>query len=141
MARPARKQPDEGGGEVPKMDFKTALKVYREDIKPAVGKVGEHSQELSTAYKFLKKQCHIQSGAAKLAFKLDGMEESKRDDFLRGLNGLLKELRIFMPSDLVDAAQGAAAGDVIPSGERPKPTLVTIPPAVEGDTDLADGAE
>ena len=138
MARP-KKQPQVEQVHAP--DFALAVRIWREDIKPAQSKVGEFAQEQSTAYKEIKKRAYIQPQAAKLAFKLDGMEESKRDDFLRGLNGLLKTLNIFMPRDLVDAAEGAGAiGDgVIPAGERPRPKLVTIPagPADGSDSDLA----
>jgi hypothetical protein len=121
-----------------KPDFDLAVSIYRKDIKPAASKVGEHNQELSTAYKDIKKRAHIQPQAAKLAFKLDDMEESKRDDFLRSLNGLLKRLNIFMPTDLVDAAEGngEAGEDVIPSGERARPQLASVP---SDDSDLNGG--
>ncbi|WP_417615347.1 hypothetical protein [Parasphingorhabdus sp.] len=114
-------------GEVGQPDFERAMKIYKGDIKPAQGKVGEFSQELSTAYKSIKKDCNIQPGAMKLYVKLDGMEESKRDDFLRSLNGLMKAGGIFMPRDMLDAAAGAEAGEsVIPTAEKPKPKLHTV---------------
>lgn len=143
MARTARKQQDSPvTGEVAKPDFDLAVRLYRQDIKPAVSKVGEHAQEVSTAYKAIKKQAHIQPGAAKLAFKLDDMEPSKRDDFLRGLNGLLRKLNIFMPVDLVDQAEGkgGTADSVIPIGERARPQLATVPTGPAGDQDLLDAA-
>jgi hypothetical protein len=123
-------------------DFGLAVRIYREDIKPAQSKVGEYAQEQSTAYKEIKKTAFIQPQAAKLAFKLDAMEESKRDDFLRSLNGLLKELRIFMPADLVDAAEGKAGTSdaVVPIGERRRPQLATVPTGPEGDQDPIDAA-
>jgi hypothetical protein len=129
MARTARKEPEDFG-EIKEKDFAGAVRTYRGDILPAQSKVSEHSQELSTAYKHIKKSLHIQSGAAKQAFKLSDMEDSKRDDWLRCFNGLLSELGIALVPDLVDA---------MGSTERPKPKLVTIPAAVEGDTDLAGG--
>lgn len=139
MAR-AKLKDDDNDGEVTNMDFAGAVRVYRQDIKKAVSKVGEHSQELSTAYKHIKKQCGISSKAAKLAFQLDDMEDFKRDDFLRALNGLLKELGIFMPTDMIDVANGAGTGESpIPSGSRVKPRLVTISDGTE--TDLADVAD
>lgn len=126
-------------GEVPKHDFALAVRIYRTDIKKAASKVGEFNQELSTAYKAIKKNANIQPSAAKLAFKLDDMEESKRDDFLRSLNGLLKELNIHMPSDLVDQAEGKEREPVIP---RRRPNLAAVPPVSDGeDADLADGEE
>jgi hypothetical protein len=84
MARPKRKAADEVV-EIQKPDFDLAKRIYFNDIKPAQSKVGEHAQEMSTAYKEIKKAAHIQPQAAKLAFKLVEMEESKRDDFLRSL--------------------------------------------------------
>jgi hypothetical protein len=123
--------------EVAKPDYDLAIKLYREDIKKSASDAATSAQELSEAYKAIRKRAHIQPQAAKLAFKLDAMESAKRDDFLRSLNGLLKGLNIFMPRDLVDAANGdGAIGDgVIPAGERPKPKLVTIP-YVGDDSDL-----
>ncbi|MBL9070436.1 MAG: hypothetical protein JNM03_10645 [Sphingopyxis sp.] len=112
--------------EVPQKDFTGAVRAYRNDVKPAISKVGEYSQEVSTAYKHIKKNCHIQPGAAKLAFKLDGMEEAKRDDFLRCFNGLCKELNIVMPRDMVDIAEGKPAESIVPEAERPKPQLVAV---------------
>ena len=142
MARSARKPREPQVEEIKTPDFDLAVKIYRGDIKPAASKIGEHAQEMSEAYKAIKSRAHIQPQAAKLAFKLDDMEESKRDDFLRSLNGLLKRLNIFMPIDLVDAAQGkGAAGDgVVPAGERRRPQLVTVEHPAD-DSDLAAAAE
>jgi hypothetical protein len=135
MARPKKAPQVE---EVHAPDFALAVRIWRQDIKPALAKSGEFAQEQSTAYKEIKKRAYIQPQAAKLAFRLEGMEEAKRDDFLRSFNGLLKEMRIFMPVDLVDAAQGAGeiGADVVPSGERPRPKLVTIPAGPADDSDL-----
>lgn len=139
MAKTARKPPEDGGV-IPSKDFAGAVRAYRHDIKPALSKVGEHNQEASSAYKHIKKVCHIQPQAAKLAFKLDDMEEAKRDDFLRCLTGLLKELNIpLAPADLVDVAEGKADA----ASPRGKPKLVTVPVSDGIDADLADpsGAE
>ena len=126
MATAAKKEADVQG-EVGKPDFERAMKIYKADIKRSQSKVGEFSQELSTAYKSIKKDCNIQPGAMKLFVKLDNMEESKRDDFLRSLNGLMKTGSIFMPRDMLDFAEGAEASEsVIPTGEKPKPTLQTV---------------
>lgn len=141
----SRKPKEDRVEEVMAPDFAKAVRYYRGDIKPAVSKVGEHAQEMSTAYKAIKKECHIQPQAARAAFRLSEMEESKRDDYLRSFNGLLKELNVFMPADLLDIANGKSAGEsVVPTGERKRPQLATIQggknkPAPEGDTDLADG--
>ncbi len=137
MARP-KKQPQVEQVHAP--DYGKAVRIYREDIKPAQSKVGEYAQEQSTAYKAIKKDCHIQPGAAKLAFRLDNMEESKRDDFLRSFNGLLKALNIFMPRDLADIAEGKQDADenVVPFGDRKAPQLATIPAYTGDDSDLLE---
>jgi hypothetical protein len=137
MARAKRKAADEVV-EIQKPDFDMARRIYLHDIKPAQGKVGEHAQEMSTAYKEVKKAAHIQPQAAKLAFKLVEMEESKRDDYLRSLRGLLTVFRIFIPKDLVDQAEGKGDDDsnVIQFGEAQRPSLATIP---SDDSDLAGG--
>lgn len=141
----ARGKKTEGviSGEVPKPDFELAVKLYREDIKKSASDAATSAQELSEAYKAIRKRAHIQPQAAKLAFKLDAMESAKRDDFLRSFKGLLAELNIFAPVDLVDQAEGNGnvGESVVPIGKRAAPKLATIPPAVEGDTDLADGAD
>lgn len=128
-------------GEVPKPDFGLAVRIYREDIKPAQARVGEFAQEQSTAFKAIKKRAHIQPQAAKAAFKLDDMEPSKRDDWLRSFNGLLKALGIFMPVDLADIAEGKgeAGQSVVPTGDRPRPQLATVPKSdpPADDSDLA----
>ncbi len=125
--------------EVHAPDFALAVRIFRQDIKPAQAKVGEFAQEQSEAYKQIKKRAYIQPQAARLAFRLDGMEESKRDDFLRSFNGLLKEMNIFMPVDLADIAEGkgAAAENVVPLGTATKPKLATIPLSDGVDADLA----
>lgn len=123
--------------EIKQKDFARAVRAYREDILPAQAKVGEHAQEQSTAYKHIKKMCHIQPTAARQAFRLDQMEEAKRDDWIRGFLGLLRELKIPLESkDLVDMAQkddGYA---------RPKPVLATMGiPSDGSETDLGDAGE
>ena len=122
-------------------DFDLAVKIYHGDIKPAQSKVGEHAQEMSEAYKAIKKRANIQPQAAKLAFKLDQMEESKRDDFLRSFKGLMVRLGIFMPVDLVDAAEGKGSvnEEIVPTGQRSSPKLATLP-YVGDNSDLASEA-
>jgi hypothetical protein len=143
MGRP-RKQQDQVE-EVGTPDFGLAVRIYRNDIKPAQSKVGEFAQEQSEAYKAIKKRANIQPQAAKLAFKLDDMEESKRDDFLRCINGLLKALNIYMPVDLVDAAEGKGetGESVVPEAkpQRGRPKLVTIPTGPEADDLLNSAAD
>ena len=138
MARP-KKSDTPITGEVPKPDYALAVRLYRQDIRPALGKVGEHAQEMSTAYKAIKKTAHVQPGAARAAFRLVDMEDAKRDDYLRSFNGLLRELGIFLPADLVDAAEGKGSinENVVPIGKPAAPQLATLIDHPEDDSDLA----
>ncbi|BCA57715.1 hypothetical protein [Sphingomonas sp. HMP6] len=122
-------------------DFKAAVALYKTDIRPAQAKVGEFAQEQSTAYKHIKKEFGIQPQAAKAAFALYEMEESKRDDYLRCRNGLEAELGIAVRVDLVDMAHGKDAVIPAAAGKRAPPKLVTIPKGPPGDTDLNPGGE
>jgi hypothetical protein len=126
MARTARK-PKDTVEELKKPDVEAAIRTYREDIRQALSKVGEYSQELSTAYKHIKKHCRIAGWVAKLAFKLDGMEDAKRDVELRQLSALLAGLNIGLTPDLVDAAQGSEKVDIIPKmAAAARPELVSV---------------
>ena len=127
MARGKKAAEKPINGEIPKPDFNLAIKLYKEDIRPAQAKVGEFAQEQSTAYKAIKKQAHVHPGAAKLAFKLHEMEDTKRDDFLRSLYGLMKGLDIGLTRDLVDA-MGDDEADDMPTKDRARPTLATVSP-------------
>lgn len=138
MARP--KKNDDNASELKSMDFDKAVRLYREDIKPAISKVGEHAQEVSTAYKHIKKHCHIPPAIARFCFRLAEEEDTKRDVQLRALNGLLQKLGIgVIAADLVDQAQGGTGTSVIPNAQaKPRPNLVVVPPA---DAPVADGSE
>lgn len=125
MARPRKAKTREVNGEVPKPDFDLAISLYRNDIRPAQSSVGEFAQEMSTAYKSIKKDAHINPQAAKLAFKLDQMEDFKRDDFLRGLYGLMKALGIGISADLVDQ-MGDGEAPKMPVSDRKGPELATL---------------
>lgn len=127
MARGRKADDKPINGEIPKPDFALAVKFYKDDIRPAQAKVGEFAQEQSTAYKAIKKQAHVHPGAAKLAFKLNEMEDTKRDDFLRSLYGLMQELDIGLTRDLVDA-MGEGEADQMPTRERKRPALATVSP-------------
>jgi hypothetical protein len=124
MAR-GRKKQEEKVEVVGKPDFERAIQLYREDIRPAQAKVGEYAQEQSTAYKEIKKGCNIHPGAAKLAFKLDQMEDAKRDDFLRSLYGLMAALKIGISADLVDQ-MGDDEAPRMPVAERQTPGLMAL---------------
>ena len=138
----ARAAADDDDGLIKEKDFKKAAKIYYGDILPATSKASEYMQEVSTGFKAIKRECGVQSMVAKFVFKLLESEESKQEDALRCLKGLLTEFRLFLPSDLVDAAEGTAGSDVVPSEPpaaktRAKPKLVTIPAHPADDSDLA----
>jgi hypothetical protein len=111
--------------EILKPDFELAISLYKNDIRPAQSSVGEFAQEMSTAYKAIKKDAHVNPGAAKLAFKLDMMEDFKRDDFLRSLYGLMKHLNIGISADLVDA-MGDGEAPAMPVASKDKPSLMPV---------------
>lgn len=120
------KKDDDNGGEIPQPDFEKAAKLLRHDVKPAEEKVGEHAQTMSTAYKAIKKQCHVNPSAAKLAFKLSKDSPEKTDDFLRSLRGMMEALNVGITRDLVDEAEGGEEAPIIPVVDRAKPELVTV---------------
>lgn len=142
MARTARKPKDDAAEEVQVKDPALAKKLYFHDIKPARSKASEHMQEVSTAMKAVKKQCHFQTSAFVSATRAHELEDAKKDDWLRGFVMILNELEgrtvlTFHSNDLVDIAQAAA-------DQRPKPSLglVTLGQPSDGmETDLADAAE
>lgn len=141
MARPKRN--DDQGEELKSMDFEKAVRLYKEDIKPAISKVGEHAQEVSTAYKHIKKHCNIPPAIARFCFRLAEDEDAKRDVQLRALNGLLQALGLaIIAADLVDQAQGSTGTPVIPAAAeaKPRPNLVVVP-SDGGETDLTDAAD
>lgn len=122
----AKLKDDDTGGEVQAKDFDHAKKLYFNDIKPAKSKAGEFMQEISTAYKAVKKLAGIQPSAMKAAMKIVEMEEAKRDDWLRCFNGILASHNVSAnPDDMVDMAQ------------RLKPQLVAVPVSNGEETDLA----
>lgn len=126
MARNAKKKDDVEV--IAKPDFERAVRIYKQDIRPAQAKVGEYAQEQSTAYKEIKKACNIVPGAAKLAFKLNEMEDVKRDDFLRSLYGLMQELGIGISQDLVDQMGDGDAPEMPVMAAKPVAELVTTSP-------------
>lgn len=116
-----KKIDDEQPIEVSTMDFDLAMKIVRGDILPANSKSGEYAQEASTAYKAIKKQCHIQPGSVKDAINVAKKEEAKRDDYLRGFVGMVNRLAgqtllQFVGNDLVDRAESDS--NVVPLERR-----------------------
>jgi hypothetical protein len=140
MAKP--KKDEDGGAVVPK-DFDKASKIYLHDIKPARSRASEFMQEISTAFKAVKKTCGIQPSAMKAAIKSAEMEDAKRDDWLRCFVGIVnkmagRNLLTFHGSDLVDMAQGA---EVVPIAGRRSPMATLPSDGVDADLAEAGGAE
>lgn len=113
MARGRKaREPKQDAVEVVKdKDFERAAKVFRNDIRPANTQVAKHRQTSGEGYKVIKKECHIQSEAARAAFKIYEREDADRDDFLRGFVGMVNEMMgrtvlTFHGDDLVDQMEG-----------------------------------
>lgn len=139
MGRPAKVKDDEpqNGGEVKKIDVDTALRIVRRDIKPNLAKVGEHNQELSTAYKAIRKDCNIPSWVIKLGLKLADTEDFKREHELRALHMVLSAMGISITPDLVDQAEGKGETNVVPlkAGSTASGGLATLDDDDEGEGD------
>jgi hypothetical protein len=110
--------------EVGQPDFERAVKIFRQDIKPANEASGESAQTASTGYKAIKKDCHVNTRAAKFVFKLASESEEKRNDVLRSVRGLLGAMGIGITDDLVSGAEGEdTKAPIVPAA---KPELVTL---------------
>lgn len=125
MARTAKKQTEEVQL-IEKPDFEKAVRIFRHDIKPANEKSGEHAQAASTGYKAIRKDCHVNTRAAKFVFQLAGESEEKRNDVLRSVRGLLEAMNIGITDDLVSDAEGEADTPVVPVVKPAQPSLVTV---------------
>lgn len=112
--------------EVAKPDFERAVRIFRADIKPANEKSGEHAQTASTGYKAIKKDCHVNTRAAKFVFQLASESEEKRNDVLRSVRGLLGAMNIGITDDLVSTAEGEAPAPVVPTATAERPKLATV---------------
>jgi hypothetical protein len=139
MARAQRKARDPKPEQISAKDYDKAKSLYFNDIKPARSKAAEYMQEVSSAFKSVKKLCGIQPSAAKAALKIVEMEDAKAEDWLRSFNGILRSHNIDPnPKDLVDAMQG---GTATPSPASRKPDLVVVPPSDGTESDLTDAAD
>lgn len=108
-------------------DFEKAVRIFRQDIKPANEKSGEHAQTASTGYKAIKKDCHVNTRAAKFVFQLSGESEEKRNDVLRSVRGLLKAMNIGITDDLVSQAEDDdSAAPIIPAAQPEARELLTV---------------
>lgn len=88
--------------EILQPDFEKMARIFSRDIKPAEEKNAKARGDLSAAWKAIEDDCHLNKRGAKLLFKLHGMSEEERDDFLRTLYGGMQALGIGISQDLVD---------------------------------------
>ncbi len=115
------------GGDTPKSDFDKAVRLYKQDIKPAKSRASEFMQEASTAYKAVKKDALVHPGAAKAAFALVEMEYDKQQEWLRSFQGTLEALGIGIEADLFDGVDAAAPkSNVVPLKKPETVELVTL---------------
>lgn len=139
MARQKLKAEDTDG-EIKPIDAKRACQILRQDILPNITKIGERSQEVSTAYKAVRKECNIPTWVMKLGIKLKDTEDFKRDHELRAMKAVFEELGISIRTDMVDMAEGKSGdGSVVGTSQSSRPRLVTVSDGME--TDLADAAD
>lgn len=105
MARTARKEAEEVS-DVIAPDFDKAIRIIRQDVRPAEDSSATERGKLSGAWKAVEKECHCNRPAAKLFAKLMGMNDEARDDFLRTQYGMMRAAKIGITRDLVDIADG-----------------------------------
>ena len=141
MASAKRKEDLPSAEVVKQIDAAQAVRILRQDILPNITKIGERSQDVSTAYKAIKKNCNIPSWVVKLAIKLGDTEDYKRDHELRAMKEMFKAYGITLTEDLVDQAQDNDDADgIIPTKKAAaRPRLVTV--GTGNETDLSDAAD
>lgn len=141
MASAAKEHEDNGdiSGEYKRPDMAAAIKIYKDEIAPKKEHMATIKGDLSEPHKRIKDECHCPRKILDFLFQLDDMEDAKRDHWLLALREGMRELKMFMPSDLVTMADGDAGGEVIPTGER-KPHLVAVE-AAKDDFDEASDEE
>lgn len=139
MARPKKAQEGTINGEVPKPDFDLADKIHREDIAPANKEQKRAMKEASDGWKSVKRDARVHVGGARTAFKVAEMEEAEQQAWLRSFAGVLRKRNVSLHADLADQAEGQTGElPIVPTGQRQRPQLATVPKAPPpGDTDLA----
>ena len=113
--------------ELVKPYYERAIKVMTHDVHPAEEKNAGSRGDLSAAWKVIEDDCHVNKGAAKLYYKLTGMSDEKRDDFLRSLYGLMETGGMGISSDLVDRMETDGEAPTMPvAGAKKKAGLATL---------------
>lgn len=126
MARTAKPESDEVT-EIYQPDYERAIRVLSNDVHPQQEKNATSRGELSAAWKVIEDDCHVNKSAAKTYFKLTGMSDEKRDDFLRSLYGLMKTGNMGISADLVDR-MGDGEAPAMPIAETAHEGLATLQP-------------
>lgn len=102
MAEVARPESEEQASEILQPDFEKAIRILQNDVRPAEEKNATSRGDLSAAWKAIEDDCHCNKAAAKTYYKLAGMSDEKRGDFLRTLYGMMKAANMGISADLVD---------------------------------------
>jgi hypothetical protein len=105
MAKTARKESEEVS-DVKTPDFAKALRIIRNDVRPAEELSAAERGKLSGAWKAVEEDANCCRAAAKIFAKLLEMSDETRDDYLRTLYGLMTEAGIGISRYLVDQAEG-----------------------------------
>lgn len=129
MATAPKPEDGEGSGitgEYKRPDMAAAIKIYKDEIAPINELISTKKGDLSDPHKRIKNDCNCPRKVLDFLMQLADMEDAKRDHWLLAIREGMRELGMFMPSDLATMADGDAGADVIPTGERSKPTLVAV---------------
>lgn len=136
MAKAQQKEADVNN-EVKSIDASAAFKIFNTEIAPKNAKQRELSGDVKEPWDRIKDDCNFPKKILVFIHQLEEMEDYKRDHHLNALALGLKERKLFLPSDLVNMANGHGANEnVVPFGERKDMGLATLSDGV--DADLAD---
>lgn len=112
-----------------KPDFERAIRVMSNDVHPQQERNAKSRGELSAAWKVIEDDCHCNKAAAKLYFRLTGMSDEKRDDFLRSLYGLMTTGHMAISPDLVDRMRADGEAPTMPIADpKVRDGLATLQP-------------
>ena len=149
-ARKAREPEDRGGGddgagggiagEYKRPDAAAAFKIYDSEIAPKKAHMNTIKGDLSDPFKRIKDDCHFPRKVLDFITSLEDQEDAKRDHMLLALNLGLQARKLHMPRDLVTIAAGDDGAAIVPTGERKRAQLATVP-APADDSDLAGDFE
>ena len=146
MVRTAREPtpPPTNGGEYQKPNAKLAIEIYRTQVLPKKSVIAEKTGDLSDPYAQIKDQCHFPRAILDMLFRLEAMEDAKRDHNLLALHEGLSAMNFAVPHDLVARAQGKAPDEAVVPAAKRKPVLAAVEnlPVSDGlETDLAAAAD